>query len=120
MSIKYYIDTQHGIVVSETDVSPTFEEIADLLERLQVDPDFDPSFGHLADYSSSETRGLTSDELRRLAEFAVFAPTAKRAIVVQAGLQYGLGRMYQLIKGDPDTVRLFASKEEALQWLVED
>ena len=116
-AITYTIDLDRGIVISKATAATTVADMKGLFDRLRGDPDFDPSFGQLADYADTRPVHVSSDELRQMAELSAFLPTAKRALIVQPGIQYGLARMYQTMSEQSQTVGVFASQEEALEWV---
>ena len=116
-AITYTIDVDRGIVISKATAATTVADMKGLFDRLRSDSDFDPSFDHVADYADTRPTHLSSDELREMVELSVFSPTAKRALIVQPGLQYGLARMYQTMSEESQTMRVFASQAEALKWV---
>ena len=116
-AIRYTIDIDRRMVISKATEATTVADMKGLFERLRGDPDFDPSFDHVSDYADVRPTHLTSDELRQIVELSVFSPTAKRALIVQPGLQYGLARMYQAMSERSQTGGVFATEEEALEWM---
>jgi hypothetical protein len=63
---------------------------------------------------------MSSDDIRRLAESSVLAPSARRAMVATAPAIYGVFWMYatsrDLRVGGPEIV--FTTLEDAIEWVT--
>ena len=59
---------------------------------------------------------LTNDQIKSLARQPLFAAKARRAIVADSGLHYGLGRMFHAYS-EAQTVEIFPRLGEAVQWV---
>lgn len=63
---------------------------------------------------------LTSEDIRRLAQTTVFSPDSRRAILVSNDLQFGLSRMFAIIRetfGEKG-IRVFRNLDDALDWVL--
>lgn len=97
----------------------TFADALAHRDKLLADPDFDPNFSEISDFSDVTQVAISADELRQLAGRAVFAPRARRAFVAPADQKFGLGRMFvahREMRGESGSA-VFRSMEEALLWL---
>ena len=103
---------------------------ADLLEqrvRLRSDPDFDPSFCLLVDFTGVSAVQLSAETVRFLAHERITGPGVRRAIVLPretAGESspqahpYGLSRMFQLsAEYTGENVEVFTDLAESRRWL---
>jgi hypothetical protein len=58
-------------------------EVLDWQAQVRADPDFDPDYALLADYSDAATIDFDTRQLRRIAQNAPIEPTARRAFVIR-------------------------------------
>jgi len=63
-------------------------------KQLQKDPDFEPSFSQLLDFTNVTDVELSSEEIRRLAQKTIFSANSRRAFLVNSDLKFGLARMF--------------------------
>lgn len=97
----------------------SYKDAKDHTDRLSADPDFDPTFSQLIDFTGFTTMILTHDEVYDLSSRHVFAADSKRAFVTGTMEQFGLARMFQsyrAAKGETG-IRVFSNMEEAVAWL---
>jgi hypothetical protein len=119
MPATYEIDKKRRLVIS-TCLDPL--TLADGLahqEKLLKDPDFDPSFSQLIDFTSVSFSGIGADDIRKLAERNIFSAPSRRAIVVSSNLVYGFGRMFEMLResAGENGIRIFRDLDEAVDWL---
>jgi hypothetical protein len=115
----YHIDKDRRLVLSSGTGILTAGEIMGHQDRLIIDPEFDPAFSQLLDFTHITELRVDSEDVRRLAERNVFSSTSRRAFVVQNDLQYGLARMFEIhrdIAGETG-IRVFRNLDEALSWI---
>jgi hypothetical protein len=96
------------------------EDVDTHFEKLLKDPDFDPRFSELGDYTRLTKIEFTADDLRDFARLNVFAPDARRAIIVTDDSTAVLAEMFALLRqveGERD-VRVFRTLEEGVEWIV--
>ena len=94
----------------------TVGEGLDHEERLSNDPDFEPDFSQLFDCRGIVKIKITSDAVRLITTKSPFSRKARRAIVADMDLVYGLARMYQMMMRDYE-VNVFRDIDEACRWL---
>ena len=119
MPITYKIDLAHRCVFSSGAGEFSYNDARAHMDRLLEDPDFDPAFSQLIDFSEITKVALTHDEIYELSGRHVFAPDARRAFVTSTAEQFGLARMFQsyrAAKGETG-IRVFRDRAEALAWL---
>ena len=89
-------------------------------EKLLKDPDFDPHFGQLLDVTHVTEVELSAPDVHRLARTTVFSPNSRRAILVKSDLQYGLARMFGMIRDGlgEKGIQVFRKLEDALEWVL--
>jgi hypothetical protein len=97
--------------------------LADALEhqkQLQSDPDFDPSFSQLADFTQATKIDLTADEVRLLAQKSIFSPESRRAFVVKGDLAFGLARLFEILRETmgEQGIGVFRNLDDALEWVL--
>jgi hypothetical protein len=119
MPATYRIDRAARVVFSSAIGVFTAADAWDQIKQLLADPDFDPTFGQLLDFSDVGPVNLTPAQIKDLAGVALFAPAARRAFVSPTPLLYGLARMYAAqreVQGDTG-LGVFHTMEEARVWL---
>jgi hypothetical protein len=117
MPAFYHIDRQLKIVFSTLEGIVTGEEALNHEEHLCHDPDFEPNFSQLFDCRHVTQVEVTGDFVHFIAMKSPFSSKARRAIVADKDFVYGLARMYQILKGDTQEIRVFREMEEARRWL---
>jgi hypothetical protein len=120
MPAFYKIDKERRIVMSSGSGVLTIEDILGHQERLLNDPDFDPSYSQLSDFTQVEKVELSSEDVRLAARKNIFLPHSRRALVVKNEVQYGLARMFEIhreLAGEVG-VRVFRTIDEALAWVL--
>jgi len=121
MSARYHIDVEQRVVFSHAQGALTYETVLDHQKRLLADTRFDPDFRQLADFGDITSVPLTTGQIRELAHRKVFQPGSARALVVNCGLQHGIGRMFIAFSehavGETVNIRLFNDPTSASHWL---
>jgi hypothetical protein len=115
----YKIDKERKLVLSSGSGVLTREDVLGHQERLSRDPDFDPSFSQLSDFTHITKIELTPEDVRLAAKKNIFSPESRRAMVVNNDLQFGLARMFEIhreLAGEKG-IRVFRKIEEALDWV---
>ena len=119
MPAFYKIDKERKLVLSSASGVLTREDAMGHQSRLSQDPDFDPSFSQLWDFTHVTKVDLTPDDVRLAAKKSIFSPQSHRAVVVKDDLQFGLARMFEIhreLAGEKG-IRVFRKIEEALDWV---
>jgi len=120
VAVFYKIDKERRLVM--TTVSGVMN-VADGLahqKKLRNDPDFDPGFSQLMDFTHSTRIDLSREDIHRLAQTNLFSPDSRRAILVRSDVAYGLARMFELLRDTMGEhgIRVFRDLDEALDWVL--
>jgi hypothetical protein len=102
--------------VTVTGTWPTLPEIVAERSRLILVGIIRPAVVELVD-ARRVTRGIPNLSQTQAILHAIGKPPFKRAIVVSSNVQFGAGRMAELL--DPKGLRVFRDEESALAWLFE-
>jgi hypothetical protein len=116
----YKIDKELRLVLTSAFGVLTRDEILTSRQQLLEDPDFDPSYSQVQDYSGVTKIELTADDVRSLAQASVFSSQARRALVVKDDLQFGLSRMFGTHRESAGEmgIRVFRNLHEAVDWVL--
>jgi hypothetical protein len=118
MPISYKIDVARRVVFTRGHGIATDTDLFQHNRKLKADPEFDPTFNHLLDFSEVILSDVKSETISKIANNRIFNLSSRRAIVVKPGLQYGLARMFQGLREFEDkNIRVFLDLEEAKGWL---
>jgi len=122
MPASYKIDRERRLVFSAA--SGVFS-VADALshhEKLSNDPDFDPSFSQIADFTQVTRFELSADDIQLLAQNGLFSANSRRALVASSEVAFGLARMYGTLRelSGESGGHVFHTLDEALQWVLGD
>lgn len=119
MPAFYKIDKEHRVVLSTA--SGVFDLAAALAhqDQLLADPDFDPSYSQLLDYSHVTDVRIDANDIRKLAERSVFWPCSRRAMYVTRDIEYGFARMFEMLRENAGEkgIRVFRNLDDALAWI---
>ncbi len=97
----------------------TLADVVSHRDRLSKDPEFDPSYSQIADFTQVTRVSLTAGEIHEFAQVGIFSPHARRALIMPNTHLYGLGRMFEIlreIEGEKG-IRVVRTIEEALAWV---
>ena len=88
-------------------------------DQILADPDFNPRYSQLYDFTHVTKIELSTEDVRKLAERDVFDPSSSRAILVTNDLGQGLGQLFTMLreKAGEKRIRIFRSLDEALEWV---
>ena len=120
MPAFYKIDKENRLVMSTGSGILTLADAIAHQERLKQDPEFDPSYSQLLDFSHVTKIEITSEHIRRIAQDSAFSPSSRRAFLVNNDTAYGLARMFAILRetaGDTG-IEVFRSLDEALEWVL--
>jgi hypothetical protein len=81
MPASYKIDKQRELVLSSGSGVLTKADLVRHMEQLLNDPDCDPKFSQLADFTEVSGFDLTGDDVRELASKTVFSHRSRRAFI---------------------------------------
>ena len=120
MPAFYKIDKERRLVLSSGSGVFDLDEARSHQERLLADPEFDPTYSQLMDFTHVTRIELTAADIQHLAVRNIFSPDSRRALLVPNDLAYGLGRMYEILRGAAGErgIRVFRNLEDALDWVL--
>ena len=119
MPAFYKIDKGRRLVLSTAWGVFTLADAVSHQRKLAKDPDFDPSFSQIADFTQVTQFDVTTDDVHRFAQSSIFSPVSRRAILMPNVAAFGIGRMYEILRGleGEKGIRVFRTLEEALDWV---
>jgi hypothetical protein len=82
MPSGYKIDKERRLVTSSAWGVVTREDVFSHQQKIAADPDFVPTYSQLLDFTRTTKLEFTATDVQAFAARRIFAPTAKRAIVV--------------------------------------
>ncbi|GAG37305.1 unnamed protein product [marine sediment metagenome] len=118
---SYEIDSERRVIVVTVRGELRDEDFLEIHERLRTEPRLEPDFGLLIDLQGATGRDVTIGGVQNLIALPLLlSPKARRAIVVQSDLGFGMSRMYELQRRDlTETIGIFRDVDEAQRWLDE-
>jgi hypothetical protein len=123
MAVSYTIDSKRRLILSSASGEITGAELLGHQDRLMHDPDFDPNFRQLADFTGTTRVSVSSEDVRTLAARNIFAPGSRRCVIAPTAEIFGLARMFQTFRelsGGKEELQIFKDREEAMRWLFSD
>jgi len=123
MGVTRTLDPEKHILYTTITGQITVAEVRADMMRLTAVPGYTPDMPGIIDMRGA-TAGLTSDELRQIADTIKSNPKvvsgARRALLVSSDLMYGLYRMFAAYVSDGTIeYQVFRDKEKALAWVEE-
>ncbi len=118
MAVRHSVYTKHRLVFSVADGYLTAADIHNHVQSLIADPDFEPRFDHLSDFTAVTDWNIRPGQMYGLARVSLFSETSRRALIAADDHIYGMLRMYLGYRSDGTAhTRIFPNREEALSWL---
>jgi hypothetical protein len=119
MPAFYKIDKEHRVVLSTASGVLALADALAHQDQILADPDFDPRYSQLLDFTHVAKIELSTEDVRKLAERFVFWPTSSRAILVNDDLGQGLARLFKMLREDAgeNGIRVFRDLDDALEWI---
>jgi hypothetical protein len=114
------IDKERRLVLSTATGILNKGEALAYQQRLLDDPDFDPSYSQLSDFTHITAYDLSAEDVRQLAQRNIFSPASRRSFLVGNDLAFGLARVYEIHRETAGErgIRICRSLEEALDWVL--
>jgi len=114
------IEKERRLVFSTAYGEFTFADAQAHQRQLQSNPDFDPSFSQLLDFTQVTKIDLSADEIRILAQKSIFSPESRRAFVVKGDLAFGLARLFEILRETmgEQGIGVFRDLDDALEWVL--
>ncbi len=119
MPAYFRIDKERRLVMSTFSGAFTVADGLSHQEKLLKDSKFDPSFSQLLDCTHISKADLAPDDVRRLAQRAIFSPNARRAILVSSDYAFGLARRFAVFRelAGEKGIRVFDNLDETVWWV---
>jgi hypothetical protein len=119
MPAFYKIAKERRLVLSTASGVLTLADALAHQDQILADSEFDPSYSQLMDFTHVTKIELTADDVRKLAERAVFWSTSSRAILVNTDLGHGLARLFEMLRENAGEkgIRIFGNLDDALEWV---
>ena len=120
MPVGYKIDKERKLVMSTAYGAVTREDMLFHQQRLLADPDFDRTYSQLADFTSMGELKFGAKDVELFAANDVFAPQARRAIVVADDASFRIARMFEVLRSSKgeNGIRVFRTIEEGIDWVL--
>jgi hypothetical protein len=120
MPFFYKIAKERKLVMSTGSGVFTLADALAHQEKLRKDSDFDPSFSQLMDLTHVTKLDLVAEDIRRLAQASIFAHDSRRAILVTNETEFGLARMFEILRGTfgEKGIQAFRNLDDALDWVL--
>jgi hypothetical protein len=119
MPAFYKIAKDRRLVLSTASGVFTLADALAHQNQIIADPDFDPLYSQLMDFTHVTKIDLSADDICKLSERDVFHPTSSRAILVTNDLGEGLARLFKILRdhAGEQRIRVFRNLDEALEWV---
>jgi hypothetical protein len=119
MPAFYKIDKERRLVLTTCWGVFSLADAVSHQQKLAKDPDFDPGFSQIADFTQVTQFDVTADDIHRFAQSSIFSPVSRRAILMANEAGFGVGRMYEILRGleGEKGIRVFRTLDEALDWV---
>jgi hypothetical protein len=119
MPCFYRIAKEHRLVLTTLFGVLSLADLLAYREKLLKDPDFDPAYSHIADFTQVGQVAMSAGEVEQFAQFDLFSTESRRALVAPTDEKYGLCRMFEMLREDRGEtgVRVFRTLDEALDWV---
>ena len=119
MAWSYTIDKESHLVTTTAWGTLTADQVLEHQRRLQKDPAFDPDFSQLVDFTLVVYLKMDAKTVMELSDVVVFSAKSRRAFLADNPFHYGMARMFAVFHtlSGGDQIRVFTTRDEALQWL---
>jgi hypothetical protein len=120
MPAFYHIDKDRKLVMSTASGVLTRNDISTHMMNLLKDPDFNPAFSQLADFTHMTGREFTADDIRDFARTNVFSPNSRRAFIVADDETESLAEMFAILRdvAGERGIRVFRTLDEGIDWII--
>jgi hypothetical protein len=119
MPVFYKIDKEHRLVMTTASGVFGFADMLGHQDLLLRDPDFDPAYSQLLDFTHVTKVEMDSEDVRKLAARSVFWPCSRRAILVDTDIEFGFARMFEMLRENAGEkgIKVFRDLDDALSWI---
>ena len=116
--VSYRIERARRLVLTTACGALTDEDVLIHVRELTADPEFDASFRQLADFREVTSTELTSAGVRAVARKNPWKAGARRALVCDQDVLFGIARMFELLSADGGAeIQVFREMSDAQAWL---
>ena len=122
MPVCYKIDKDRRLVVTDWLRRCYPASIEEHQRNLWMDADFSCTFSQVADFSRMARMEINAADMYSFAKRSVFAPNARRAVIVPNDMAFGLARLFEILRGSQgeNGIRVFRTIEEGFVWIFSD
>ena len=123
--IEFSVDREAGVRLAAFCGVVTDADLMEAYESLLGDPAYDPTLHDFVDMSGVERLEISANAIRELikryARVDELGIRTKLAIFAPSDVAFGMGRMYEMLRGDdvPEEIRVFREHARARSWLSE-
>lgn len=118
MPVEYKIVKSLGIVFSDANGVLIDADAIVHQDMLRSDPDFDPSFQQVLDFTDVTEFKLSTQAIHTLAQRNPFGKGFRRAFVAPSRIAFGCARMFQILTDEyEDEINVFEEMSAALDYL---
>jgi hypothetical protein len=119
MPAFYKIDKGQRLVLTTASDVFSFADALEHKDKLLKDPDFDPDYSQIINFSQITRIDITAEEINAFAQFNIFSPQSRRAIIAPGDVAYGMSRMFSVLREQygEKGIRVFRTLDEALEWV---
>jgi hypothetical protein len=115
---SYLIDPDRRLILSRGWGIVTEGDLLAHARALKIDPGFVTSFRQIVDLRDVTDLEIDASGIRQIAIESPFGAGACRAIVVRSEVNYGMARMFQMLRAEAaDNIQIFRDLSPALSWL---
>lgn len=116
----YKIDKERRLVLSTGYGVITRQDVLGHQEKLAKDPDFDPSFSQLADFTHITKLEIGEQDVRLFAQRTLFSPNSRRAFIVGDELQFEFTKLFEALREEAGErgIRVFRTLDDGLDWIL--
>jgi hypothetical protein len=120
MAAFYYIDESRKLVMSTGYGVLTARDISVHMETLHKDPNFDPHFSQLADFTHIKHLEVTEADIHMFAQRRIFDSHARRAFIVTDEVPTCLLKKFASLREEAGEhgLRIFATLEEGVDYVL--
>jgi hypothetical protein len=121
VEIRY--DKELDALVMTIDEDLSFNLYKRVIDAVMQSPHFRPGINVLYDIRRASARSLSTSDIHLVSDYGkslarLRGPSWKAAILVSGIVEYGLGRMFEMINIEaPFEARVFRREEDAREWL---
>lgn len=89
-------------------------------QKLLRDPEFQPHFSELGDFTHLSRLDLTAEDVRDFARTEIFSANSRRAVVVNDDTAAVLAEMFALLRhvAGERGIRVFRKLEDGIDWII--